>query len=45
MIRLEAERDTYKKLYEDSKDEQTKKATQKMLYDLIERHWKATGGV
>lgn len=27
------------------KDEQTKKATQKMLYDLIERHWKATGGV
>lgn len=28
-----------------SKDEQTKKATQKMLYDLIERHWKATGGV
>lgn len=28
-----------------SKDEQTKKATQKMLYDLIERHWKTTGGV
>lgn len=28
-----------------SKDEQTKKATQKMLYGLIERHWKATGGV
>ena len=26
-----------------SKNEQTKKATQKMLYDLIESHWKAQG--
>lgn len=28
-----------------SKDEQTKKETQKLLRDLIDRHWKAIGGV